>query len=270
MDELDDFDFEQVEERPSDLKEEEARGYLREFFDKNRDRVVFSRQLEVQLEHKYFHWITNRAIRNLAVGEGLLKAETRKLPRAGSVTLYWHKSFRYYKREANRIAQVIDEYANPDNSDAIGRYAELMVSEAFMRNEFVFKGSDVRTFGDRTWTATNHDLDYIFMRDSIAYGIEVKNTLGYMDYEEFRTKIRLCQYLGIRPVFVIRMIPKSWMWELYNEGGFGLILKYQLYPWTHKERAAHIARELGLPIDAPRMLEEGTMTRFLRWHQSLL
>src|ERR671939_419793 len=108
MDELDDSVDEQMVGRPPDPKEVEARDYLREVFENKRERVVFSRQLEVQLEHKYFHWIRNRAIRNLAFGEGLLKTETRKLPRAGSVRLYWHKSFRYYKREANRIAQVID------------------------------------------------------------------------------------------------------------------------------------------------------------------
>lgn len=269
MTELDDF-YDDSAERPPDPKEVEARDYLRDFFEKKKAQVVFSRQLEVQLEHKYFHWITNRALRNLAFGEGLLNVEKRKLPRAGYVTLYWHKSFRYYKRAANHVAQVIDEYANPENSDAIGRYAELIVSEAFMRNEFVFKGSDARSFNDITWTATDHDLDYIFTRDSVAYGIEVKNMLGYMDYKEFQTKIKLCKHLNIRPVFVVRMIPKSWMFELYNEGGFGLIFKHQLYPWTHKERATHIASELGLPIDAPRMLAEGTMARFLGWHQGLL
>lgn len=259
----------EVEEHSPDPREIEARADLRRLFEEDRERVVFSRQLEVQFEHKYFHWITNRAIRNLAFGEGLLRAETRSLPRAGSVTFYWHKRFRYYKREANRIAQIIDEYANPENSAAIGRYAELLVLEAFAKKEFVYKGKDVRAFNGLTWIETNHDLDYIFTRDSITYGIEVKNMLGYMDQKELRVKIRLCQHLNIRPVFVVRMIPKSWMNELYEEGGFGLIYKAQLYPWTDKARVEHIARELGLPIIAPKSIEEGTMARFLRWHQKL-
>src|SRR3712207_834516 len=128
-----------------DPKEEEARDYLRDFFDRNKEKVVFSRQLEVQLEHRYFHWITNRALRDLAFGEGLLRVEKRKLPRAGSLTLYWHKNFRYYKREANRVARLVDEYANPNVSAAIGLNGELMVLEAFARSEFVMRGRNTRS-----------------------------------------------------------------------------------------------------------------------------
>ena len=263
-DEIDD------DERPPDPKEEEARDYLRDFFERNKEQVVFSRQLEVQLEHKYFHWITNRAVRELAFGEGLLRVEKRKLPRAGSLTLYWHKSFRYYKREANRVARLVDEYANPNISATIGLHGEMMVLEAFARSEFVMRGRNTRSYGGKVWSASEHDLDFIFERDGRAYGIEVKNTLGYMDKREFDVKVKLCGHLSLRPVFIVRMMPKSWMFELYNLGGFGLIFKNQLYPFSHRELAAHVASELGLPLDAPRVIEDGTMARFLKWHQGKL
>ena len=258
------------EERPPDPRQEEARDHLRNFFERNKERVVFSRQLEVQLEGKYFHWITNRALRDLAFSEGLLKVEKRKLPRAGSVTLYWHKNFRYYKREANRVAGIVDEYANPNISMSIGLHGELMVLEAFARSEFVQRGRETRSYQGKVWTASDHDLDFIFERDSMAYGIEVKNTLGYMDKREFDVKVQLCRHLNIRPVFVVRMMPKSWIYELSNAGGFALIFKNQLYPFSHKDLAAHIAKELGLPLGAPRAIGEGTMARFLRWHQEKL
>jgi len=87
-----------------------------------------------------------------------------------------------------------------------------------------------------------------------------------MDFKEFLIKIRLCRSLGIKPVFVCRMLPKSWIYELSKAGGFALILKYQLYPWTHHQLAKRVARELGLPVDAPRILHEPTMARFLKWH----
>src|SRR5215831_16443978 len=35
-------------------------------------------------------------------------------------------------------------------------------------------------------------------------GVEVKNTLGYMDRIESRQKIRLCTHLNLRPVFAVR------------------------------------------------------------------
>jgi hypothetical protein len=145
-----------------------------------------------------------------------------------------------------------------------------MVLEGFARSEFVMRGRNTRSFSGKTWEATDQNLDFIFERDGVAYGVEVKNTLGYMDRDEFEAKIRLSQFLGIKPVFAVRMMPKSWINDLIEAGGFGLVLKYQLYPWTHKELARRVARELGLPVDAPRALEEGTMSRFLKWHRKKL
>jgi len=43
-------------------------------------------------------------------------------------------------------------------------------------------------------------------------------------------------------------------------------MKYQLYPLSHKELAKRVAKEFGLPVDAPRVIEDGTMGRFLKWH----
>ncbi len=91
-----------------------------------------------------------------------------------------------------------------------------------------------------------------------------------MDREEFEIKVRLCEALGITPVFAVRMLPKSWAYELIGMGGYAMILKYQLYPWTHAELARRVARELTLPVDAPRALAEGTMNRFEAWHSKRL
>ena len=92
--------------------------------------------------------------------------------------------------------------------------------------------------------------------------------LGYMEQEEFKTKIEMCHHLGIRPVFAARMLPRTWIYELQeNEGGFALILKYQLYPWGFRELARRVRDRLQLPVDSPRALEEGTMQRFVDWHE---
>ncbi len=165
------------------------------------------------------------------------------------------------------MIEIVEEYANPNIGAALGLHAEMLILEGFARNEFVMKGRDSRTYGNNKWTETEHDLDFIFVRDSVAYGVEVKNKLGYMDYDELKIKIRLCIKLGIKPLFVVRMIPGHWIYEISRAGGFALILKYQLYPWTHRELAKMVANELELPVDSPRALEQGTMDRFLRWHK---
>lgn len=61
-------DFDEIYDnslQASDETQLEARDHLRKFFDENREMVFFSRQLEVQNENAYFHWITNRAIHDI-------------------------------------------------------------------------------------------------------------------------------------------------------------------------------------------------------------
>jgi hypothetical protein len=162
---------------------------------------------------------------------------------------------------------LVEEYANPNIGGAVGLHGELMVLEGFARRQFVMRGRNAKAFGSRTWERTGHDFDFIFERDSTAYGVEVKNTLGYMDYDELKVKVRMCSFLGIKPVFAARMLPKSWINEVVESGGFALIMKYQLYPLAHRELARRVSSELGLPVDTPRALAEGTIDRFVRWRE---
>lgn len=242
--------------RPPDSRELEARAELEKLFQKNKNEVFFSRQLEVRLEDDYIHWVTNRAIRGL-VAEGFLSDEVRPLKSGGNIHLLWHRSYRYYKRSAAIVVKLVEEYADPNIAGAVGLQGEAMVLEGFARSQFVMNGRNTQTYRGKEWKGTGHTLDFIFERDSLAYGVEVKNTLGYMDYDELQAKVEMCQFLGIKPVFAARMLPKPWIKEVVDARGFALILKYQLYPWTHKELAGRVSKVLGLPVDAPKALAEG-------------
>lgn len=249
-----------------DVREEAAVIALGRLFDENRERVYFSRQLEVLFEGEYFHWVTNRAIREL-IAAGTVRSEVRTLRTRGTVNLLWHRSYRYYRREATNVVRLLEEYADPIIGAALGLQGEAMVLEGFARKQFVMHGRNTRSFHGLTWSRTAHDLDFIFARDEIAYGVEVKNTLGYMGHDELQTKIEVCRELGLRPLFAARMLPKTWINEIVGAGGFALIMKYQLYPWAHRELAKRVRTGFGLPVDAPRALQEGTMERFMRWHR---
>lgn len=200
----------------------------------------------------------------------MIRSEWRKLSTGTSVKLVWHKGYRFYKRTAGQLVNLVEEYSDPNIGAALGLHRETMVLEGFARTQFVMASRNTREYQGKEWADTDHNLDFIFERDGIAYGIEVKNTLGYMDREEFLLKIKLSKWLGIKPVFVCRMLPRSWIHDLNKSAGFALILKYQLYPWTHRELARRVSDALGLPVDAPRYLAEGTMNRFLKWHRKNL
>ena len=252
--------------RPPDAKQAQAREALRRFIEERGQQVFFSRQLEVALEDEFFHWVTNRAIRNLE-GEGVLRSVERELPSGGRIKLLWDRRYRYYRRAASAVVDLVSKYADPNIGGAIGLHGEAMVLEGFAREQFVMLGREVREHEGAEWTRSDHDLDFVFSRDGQTYGVEVKNTLGYPELEEIRLKIEMCKEIGVRPVLVARMLPKSWMHEINRAGGFGLLLKYQLYPWTHRALASEVAARFELPVDAPRRIEAGTMARFVRWHE---
>ena len=167
--------------------------------------------------------------------------------------------------------ELINRYVTPDVGYAVGERGEELVLDGFAgRNRFVCLGRDVNMLDGESWTETNHNLDFVFERDGRRYGVEVKNTLAYPDKGEFDLKVRLAEHLGLIPVFVCRYLPKSWVWELRQRGGFGLLLRWQLYPPLLRSLASDLHERFELPVDTPRRLQDGTMARFTNWHSAAL
>ncbi len=104
------------------------------------------------------------------------------------------------------------------------------------------------------------------MRDGIYYGAEIKNRLGYIPQEEFEVKLQMCEFLKLTPLFIARMMPKTYIEIVRRAGGFSLVMKYQFYPISHRALANQIKAELGLPVDCPTRLQDSTLQRFLTWH----
>jgi hypothetical protein len=254
--------------RPPDHVEAKAVAELRIFFQTNRQ-VFSSRQVQVLFEGTYFHWITLRALKILA-DEGSIRLEKRTLSYGAPINFVWHRSNRYNRREIKEIEQLVERYSDPEFTAALGNTGELLVSDGFGRFGFVQRGREARAFGGREWTRTEHNLDFLFERDARVYGVEVKNTLPYIDDKEFRTKLNICAHLHVIPLFVVRAMPRIWVLDVVRQGGFVLILKHQLYPLSHKSFAAEVRTRLQLPVDAPKALYDGTMQRFTTWHDKQL
>lgn len=250
-----------------DKYQQRARKDLLEFFSRkeNKIKIFYSRQQELLFEDRYYHWITKRTLRDL-IELGELISEKYNLEFAGSVNLVWHKSFRYYKRAAKEIIELIDSYSLPSLSADIGLRGETLILEGFALNGFNLLGRETNEFHNLRWQESEHNLDFIFSKDNINYRVEVKNMLGYMDYEELEIKVRMCDYLGIKPIFAVRMFPQTWINEIREFGGFSLIMKYQFYPISFKDLAKKVNEVLGFPIGTPKRLEQGTMDRVLKWH----
>jgi len=97
---------EEPEGRPRDPAIDAAIARLRDFFDQSSRRLFYSTQIETSLERDFFHWIT---------GKGLLElARSREIQRAPivvqekSINFYAHRNHRYWKREQQDIANLLE------------------------------------------------------------------------------------------------------------------------------------------------------------------
>jgi hypothetical protein len=58
----------------------------------------------------------------------------------------------------------------------------------------------------------------------------------------------------------------SYMFEIQQNGGFGLLFEEQLYPWGHSSLLSEVRTRLGLKVHCPRDVKEGDIQRLLNWH----
>lgn len=266
-----DFDPEEPEDLETTLARQRdkyvdlAKSELARMFAERPETVFYQRQLQVMFEKRYFHWVTVRAVTKL-VQDGVVAAEVLPLFGTGTITFYRASSYRYWKREAEETVKLVSRFSESTFTYALGAQGETLFDAALPTVGFLPTGRKVRSHGSAEWTETRHDLDRVFERDGVAYGTEIKNTLGYIEREELDIKMKMCRHLGLRPLFIVRMAPKSYVNDVAAMGGFTLIFKYQLYPFGQKAFADEVRGRLGLPTDSPSRIEDGTVKRLLDWH----
>ena len=262
---LEDYpDIDREEERTDDYFEQ-AQVDIMQHVSQQPNRVFYSRQLEVWLEDKYFHWITNRAVRAL-VSQRRLAVEEVPLSDKTRIKFVFRKGLRYYNRAIKKSLQIVRQYSDQEVAEACGNQAELLFLSALVERRFQFHGRDVNGFQGKQWKETNHDLDFIVGRDEIVYGVEVKNRWDYIEREELEIKLRMCEFLGLRPLMIMRSLPKTYIHEVNRYGGFALLFEAQIYPYGSKRLVKDIQEVLGLKADCPRSIPSGIIDRFEKWH----
>src|SRR5580700_7822291 len=95
-------DYSRRPPRPRDRMIDVAKGVVFErFFRDDVKEVYYGRQIEVALEKEFFHWITNRALNELA-GSGDIMVETDPT-KEYAPHFYWPRRHRYPRRQITEI-----------------------------------------------------------------------------------------------------------------------------------------------------------------------
>lgn len=218
-------------------------------------------QIEMIFEDKYFHWVTNRAIEEL-VSEGFLKLEKRDVAH-----FVYRSDIRYIRREINRRCKIIKMYSDPVITRAIGEYAEALFSFAFQLNGFKIVGENTNEYRGIRWERTKHDLDFIVEKNSIAYGVEVKNTLSYMEQDEFEAKLEMCRSLGLTPLWILRNAPATQFERMKPYNGFILKFKAQIYPPGQEPLVRDMWEKMRIPASVWKKVPEKLAYLLLKQHE---
>ncbi|MGH8647446.1 MAG: hypothetical protein ACREX4_24500, partial [Gammaproteobacteria bacterium] len=225
----------------------------------------YSTQIETTLEREFFHWITGKALLEMAQAREIQRIQV--VVQEKPVNFYAHLKHRYWRRELTEIRGLLERIFDPEFTHAVGRHGELMFDAALGRSGFRAEATNTKAWKGRTWVTTNHNLDRIVTRDGRAYGIEIKNTQNYISREELQTKVQLCEHLEVTPLFIMRFAPKSYIHEVNQSGGFVLLFEEQMYPMGHTPLLREVRNKLGLKVNSPRDVKEGDMQRLLTWHE---
>jgi len=215
------------------------------------------KQIEVLFENKYFHWVTSRAVNEL-IEEGFLKQE-----KMGIAHFIYQADAKVAGDEIYKRVELIKKYSNPVIVRGIGAYAELLFHFLFRVYGFEIVGENTNEYEERKWIKTNHDLDYVIRKDSAAYGVEIKNTLDYMENDEFETKLEICEFLNLTPFWIVRGAPKIQFEKMKPVGGIIFMFKTQIYPPTQEPLVKEIWETMRLPVTVWKRIPEKTEKRFL-------
>jgi len=263
----DDFVDEKYEEIwPEDAYQEKAEEDIKKLYESDRKSVYYARQIWVKLEKKYYHWITSRAVKYLN-DIGYLKLIIRERKEGAHINFYYHHSNRYPIRKIKKMEKIINEYSHEHINRSCGQQAENLFCLGLIKRNFKVIAEKAREFKGKKWKKTEHDFDFIFERDGIYYGCEIKNKFGYIDKDELDIKIKICEFFKIRPLFIMRHAPKTWIKEVYRKKGYSLIFETKIFEMSQIELVEKIKNNLGMPVICSRAIPEGMITRFENWHK---
>lgn len=231
-------------------------------------RVFYARQLTILLESgekPVFHWVTERAIETLNEAK-LARVWSEPMVFGQDMKFVTHRSNRDARLATRRVKALVEAYSDRDVTESVGQQGELLAIEGVARLGARLCGRNVREHAGRVWTASNHDLDFVFELDGLAYGAEVKNTLGYPEKIDIQLKVQICKALGVSPVIIARKLPGTTIVGLHAEGGFGWLMDWQMYPAACRKLVEACKAELSLPMSCARCYSDGTLERFRKHH----
>lgn len=241
----------------------EAKEHIKKLFEI--EKVMYVTEIKVRLDGsadekvRLWQWITQNALNELH-NAGDLRRRTRvgafqvegEKTRRTEMSFYFPSKYCY--ADVAPVIRTKMDIINRHSAVAskAGSYAEQVVEKALAKTGFKVPsrdGKSTRRFRKKEWKG-QHDLDFIAhgKLENRWYGIQVKNTLAYPEWDDVAGLVDVCDYLGLTPWFISRQLPGDYTWDLYRSGGFYTLFDKWLLPKREKELCKAVNTLLGIPV----------------------
>lgn len=254
------------------VREIEERTY-RLFLDSSKRPKVTPRHesaIMVNLEDEYPPWRVRTALENLERTNHLVSIKKR-IEKVGAARFYFldrynkEASIEKIQKKIDISASWIKKYSDIRITDMIGAHLHDIVRAELRAQGFRIIGEKTKKYNKKVWPK-KQTLDIIaeHKMQKLAIGVEIKNTFRLPPIAIISTKIDMCHYLGITPVFACRWLQPHRS-KIEKEGGFLWQFKKQMYPRGQEEFVEILRRRFKFPIEVNSQLPDFAIQEFEKW-----
>ncbi len=227
--------------------------------------------IQVFLEENYTPTQVKTGLNNLEK-KGILGSRRIQIGNVGKAKFYFLKLFDKDETQIKINEKIIhygywiQRYSDVKVLKMIGEHLQDLVKAELRAQNFQIEiEKNVKEYEGKKWPES-HSLDLIakHKQKGLVLGLEVKNTLYPTPKSEVSTKIEMCKFWGIKPVFATRWLEIHR--EIINDsGGFLWQFKNQIYPRGQENFVKQIGTRFKLPVEIRGTLPPFAIKDFKNW-----
>ena len=230
---------------------EQATKSIEEFFSRRKTPFHFG-QLKVLFETQFFHITTTQAIYRLK-DRGILK--THQLHAGANDVTFVFPAHLLKSTDTTKTlfthmkskAKIISLYDSPEISKNLADHFEALVKSELRANNLKIISTHSNEYNGKKFHASKANLDFIAEHPSgTAFGVQVKNELKSIEKYELEVQLSICSDLQLRPVFIVRYMPFSFVHLIKQKQGLLLVIGNQLWPLGYKHLCDQIRSKMSI------------------------
>jgi hypothetical protein len=250
--------------------ESDVKSLFIDLFNRPKKKPIHETAVQIAMEEKYDHKKTSYALRQLET-QKIISSIKLKVGNVGNVKFFLPKKINEIKSQSGirkkilRYSYWIERYSDYKITRMLGDHLHALVKGELRAQGFMILSEFSNEYNNKKWEG-KETLDIIAENriKRLVVGVEVKNMLSLISHKEVSTKIKMCNFLGIKPIFACRWIEPHRK-KITENGGLAWQFKKQLYPLGQENFVKEIRKRFNFPMEVKSELPAKSILEFREW-----